>query len=210
MGNCIPYNDDNFLPQPNSKCFPVGKPPKGGGGTLSDEYLKTSPASSCDTPTKGGFAGENTPVHAQYRYAYFGLFDPKSNIDEVMSSFARVAETPLEKGDASVCAQYIRVARAFTDMYPDEKGTFSSKVQKTKTLTNVYPNPADNILNIHVEKGAYSLNIMDVQGKVVYTEEAEGDIVINTSAWQSGVYQVLVTDKISGQKTVEKVVITRY
>ena len=38
LGNCIPYSDDEFLPEPNKKCFPVGKP-QGGGKTLSDEYL---------------------------------------------------------------------------------------------------------------------------------------------------------------------------
>ena len=74
---------------------------------------------------------------------------------------------------------------------------------------SIYPNPAEDLFHIHSERGAFSISITDIQGRIVYNGTAQNDITIDTNNWQSGIYQVLITDKTSGQKSIEKVVIMR-
>ena len=74
---------------------------------------------------------------------------------------------------------------------------------------SIYPNPAEDLFYIHSERGAFSISITDIQGRIVYNGTAQNDTTIDTNTWQSGIYQVLITNKISGQKSIEKVVIMR-
>ena len=74
---------------------------------------------------------------------------------------------------------------------------------------SIYPNPAEDLFHIHSDRGAFSISITDIQGRIIYNGTAQNDTTIDTNTWQSGIYQVLVTDKISGQKTIEKLIIMR-
>ena len=208
-GGCIPYDASDYLSDPNGNCYPTGK--SANDKIPTDEFLKISANGTCNTLVSSGFAGVKTPIHAQYRFAYNELFSPDSNIDKVMESFTRVAIMPLKKEDKSVCAQYIRVARAFTGYNPDNIGELEvGKVQqKAPIVASIYPNPADNMLQVNYDKGAFTVNVLDLKGQVIYKNEAEYGLEINTSTWQSGVYQVSITDKTTGNQSVKKVVIMR-
>ena len=92
---------------------------------------------------------------------------------------------------------------------PPSDSPILGKLQRAKITTTIYPNPTDDILNIHLEKGVFSINIMDTQGRIVYKQSAEGDVVINTDTWLSGIYQVFITNKDTGAEVTEKVVVMR-
>ena len=208
LGNCIDYDISDYLKDPNRECEPPMPP---GANDRGDEFINVPTDGICYTHVNGGYAGDKTPIHAQYRYAYYGLFNPKNTISDVMESFTRVAIIPLKKEDKSVCAQYIRVARAFTGYDPDNIGELEiGKVQqKAPIVASIYPNPADNMLQVNYDKGAFTVNVLDLKGQVIYKNEAEYGLEINTSTWQSGVYQVSITDKTTGNQSVKKVVIMR-
>jgi hypothetical protein len=71
------------------------------------------------------------------------------------------------------------MARAFTDIYPDgDEIQTLSRVQKTQAV--IYPNPTDNFFNINLEKGAYAISIVDMQGRVVYQQNTEGNLEVET------------------------------
>lgn len=79
------------------------------------------------------------------------------------------------------------------------KNTTSVKELSAKIKLNAYPNPMTDKLNISMEgadKGQYTINVFDVAGKVVSTQDVNingsYNTTINTSAWASGMYHVQV------------------
>ncbi len=87
-----------------------------------------------------------------------------------------------------------------------------SAVEETEELFNVsiYPNPVDDILTIQVGKGTFIVNITDMQGSTIHKEQSEDTMIINTSDWLSGIYQIFIKNKNTGTETTEKVVVMRY
>ena len=92
---------------------------------------------------------------------------------------------------------------------PSSNSPILGRLQRAKITTTIYPNPTDDILNIHLEKGVFNINIMDTQGRIVYKQSAEGDVIINTDTWLSGIYQVFITNKDTGAEVNEKVMVMR-
>lgn len=68
---------------------------------------------------------------------------------------------------------------------------------------NVYPNPVKNELTIEMEnnqtKGNLTINIKDLQGRIVYTNTtiSNGKIIVNTNNFANGLYMVEATNGVS-------------
>ncbi|MCH2197224.1 MAG: S8 family serine peptidase [Flavobacteriales bacterium] len=71
---------------------------------------------------------------------------------------------------------------------------------------NLYPNPATDVLNITVPSGAYNLEVVELTGRILESTMIQGNAVVNTSDYASGIYIVrLIQDgQILG---MEKVII---
>jgi hypothetical protein len=58
---------------------------------------------------------------------------------------------------------------------------------------SIYPNPVKDVLNINIEEqGNYSITIIDAVGKVVYVNQTDKNLTINTSNLSQGIYIVKV------------------
>ncbi|MDD2199294.1 MAG: T9SS type A sorting domain-containing protein, partial [Bacteroidales bacterium] len=66
---------------------------------------------------------------------------------------------------------------------------------------SIYPNPADQIINIELNKldDFVGLEIINIEGKVIYENNKDKDLELDIENWQSGVYFVkIVTEKEIG------------
>jgi hypothetical protein len=83
-----------------------------------------------------------------------------------------------------------------------------NEVENTFGL-NVYPNPANDVINVSLNKSTNgTISIVDVAGKVVKTSLINGlTSSINASDLTNGVYYVTITDGTS--IATEKVVIKK-
>jgi hypothetical protein len=178
-----------------------------------DLFDKINDNCKCNVAVSENANGASNNVHAQYRMAYAYLVSEKNpDVDKAMALFTPIALLPIAGNEQSTaCDHYIRMARAFTDIYPNGNDTeiqTLSRVQKTRAV--IYPNPTDNFFNINLEKGAYAISIVDMQGRVVYQQNTEGNLEVETEKWLSGVYQIFIKNKNTGTETTEKVVVMRY
>lgn len=72
---------------------------------------------------------------------------------------------------------------------------------------HIYPNPADNMLNVTGIKEKITIRMFDVVGKLVIEKEVENNTTINTSLLTAGVYTLLTESKTG--RTFNKVVLSR-
>jgi hypothetical protein len=118
------------------------------------------------------------------------------------------------------------VSEAQTSFYKDESGTWFyttstpmvrmnfdpvlsiNEVENAFGL-NVYPNPANEVINVSLNKSTNAtISVVDVAGKVVKTSSINGlTSTINASDLTNGVYYVTITDGTS--IATEKVVIKK-
>lgn len=76
----------------------------------------------------------------------------------------------------------------------------------------LYPNPAENSVTVVVPGDSeYTLTIWDIQGKMLYSEVILNNIehIINTSAYNSGVYFVSLTDNEEGKTLTKRLIIKK-
>jgi Flp pilus assembly pilin Flp len=73
-------------------------------------------------------------------------------------------------------------------------------------IFSIYPNPVKSTLNITTEKENYEIEIIDIQGKIVYSQKNMGlSKAINVSNFKKGVYFLNLIDGI--QKTTKKFIV---
>jgi len=83
-----------------------------------------------------------------------------------------------------------------------------SPEKETLNTVKVYPNPADQLLNVEILLSGQvdfegTLQITDAQGKQIYLKDLQSAIqmlTINTSDWSSGMYQLTIFSKNSTWK----------
>jgi len=82
----------------------------------------------------------------------------------------------------------------------------SSTHEIANTTLNIYPNPAEDFLNIDVDGYLeFQVNFYDINGKLIKTSYNENQIILSTMPL--GTYLVEVNDLNSNQKIVERIVI---
>jgi hypothetical protein len=74
------------------------------------------------------------------------------------------------------------------------------------TIINIYPNPANNTLNIKGITEKTVLRMYDIVGELVIEKEVENNTVINISSLTEGVYTLLMENKLG--RSFNKVVIS--
>ena len=132
----------------------------------------------------------------------FGDGSPKSATQEPVHTYK-------SKGEYQVCLTVSNANGKHTACKKIGVGVTVGTEEVTNGNISIYPNPAEDFFHIHSEQGAFSISITDIQGRIIYTGTAQNDTTIDTNTWQSGIYQVLITDKISGQKSIEKLIIIK-
>lgn len=97
-----------------------------------------------------------------------------------------------ESGDNST-NQVFKVGRNTTSV-PEISGSGNVKIV-------AYPNPLTSVLNISLENvasGAYTINVFDIRGKVIATQNATVSkfhmATFNTSDWAAGMYHVQLSN----------------
>lgn len=95
--------------------------------------------------------------------------------------------------------------------------TFPYATSSVGTVANsadivIYPNPASNYINLHIGNttGTYTVNAVDMRGKLMFSKEVtisnnSQDMTINSDKWSSGLYHVMVSK--DGQSKAFPVVI---
>ncbi len=73
---------------------------------------------------------------------------------------------------------------------------FGSVEPISKSKINIFPNPTTDILNIELENNGInsSIDIMDLQGKVLYSKELSNTNVVNVKELKTGTYIFLIKD----------------
>ena len=90
----------------------------------------------------------------------------------------------------------------------DGMDLLSSLYEISNTTINIYPNPTVDLINIDVEgKLEYSTSLYDMEGKLINTTTNSNQLQISTLS--TGTYLLEITDLVSGQKIVERIVIGR-
>jgi len=78
------------------------------------------------------------------------------------------------------------------------------KIRKIKNII-IYPNPADNFLNIKIENNESShISITDITGKTLVNFNFTNQVQINTKEWNAGIYllKIKTNNKISTKKII--------
>lgn len=74
---------------------------------------------------------------------------------------------------------------------------------------NVYPNPANSVLNISVKSGSnYNAQLVDLQGRICLTANFSETTAVNIEQLNNGVYFLLLTDN-NGNATQKRVVVAK-
>jgi hypothetical protein len=70
--------------------------------------------------------------------------------------------------------------------------TPSSVINNSVNITNIYPNPFNNLANISFpENGNYNIQVVDMTGRLIYTAQvSEQNLQLNTSSWAAGMYRL--------------------
>jgi len=85
--------------------------------------------------------------------------------------------------------------------------TTSVNTPEPSLEVNLFPNPASDIIHIHTKENNLSLKVIDITGKVVYTnEQTTGNIKIAVGNWSKGQYYLQARDK-NGRRSVTRFLI---
>ncbi|WP_162096806.1 T9SS type A sorting domain-containing protein [Anaerophaga thermohalophila] len=77
------------------------------------------------------------------------------------------------------------------------------------SVSSVFPNPADELVTITLNGNAAAVSVVDLSGKVVFAvSDVAGidDLPVEVSAWNKGVYMVMV-ELLDGSKEVKKLMV---
>ena len=71
---------------------------------------------------------------------------------------------------------------------------------------NIYPNPAQDKVIIHIESGNYQVKIYNATGQLIGSQTIQEDTAFDLSQLEKGIYTFVLLDSTSTQKSVRKVV----
>ncbi len=75
-------------------------------------------------------------------------------------------------------------------------------------VVDIYPNPASDMLTVQITDGLdIDIAVMDLTGKIVYTDNIKESTQFDVSSYNSGVYFVRILDKTTGNVSAHKLII---
>jgi hypothetical protein len=143
-------------------------------------------------------------VEALRDYLYFNVYRDGAMIaDNIMDTEYTDNGVPNGDHEYQVSAVY-ETCESFSD--PITVGVTSINEAQEPLTTAMYPNPANEVVNIESNMNITHVMIMNNLGQVVYNDVANGKLVqINTSSFEKGIY--FVQFETSAGKTVEKLIV---
>ena len=130
------------------------------------------------------------------------------NLDNRLRPGGNAQRLNLTEAEKEAIVAFLRTLTG-SDVYTNEKWSNPFDENGNITLTgsvlatereifgnniNVYPNPAQNNLNISIESGNYSVSIFNSLGKQVLLQNITEDVNINVSNLAKGLYFLKITD----------------
>jgi len=128
--------------------------------------------------------------------------------DRVIGDMRNIGEVVFRSGDGDVQEFHFRVTCEYT---PEWVGPGSSSLPEGFGLTNAYPNPFNNVVNLEYTlpmNQTASLKVYDMSGKLVdvvsSSLKGEGTVSWNANGMQSGVYMMHLEsgDQVSLKKVI--------
>jgi hypothetical protein len=156
-------------------------------------------------------------VKVQYDAAFKHMKEKK--LKKTLDGLVAIAEIPRNVRDTAspVVKHFVDIARAMT--LKIGVGTRSasdgwlpeSRVDVLQDFENsplvMYPNPADNTVQMTLARGDYYLSVTNALGKVILGQNTEGVLSVNTTTWTNGIYLFEVTDKATNKRQHSKIVV---
>ena len=71
----------------------------------------------------------------------------------------------------------------------------------------IYPNPANETVNLEMDKGTYYLRVSNAVGQTIFQQNTEGATSINVATWTNGIYLFELTDKATNKQQRSKIVV---
>ena len=135
---------------------------------------------------------------------YFEDVPVNANIQAFVTSFAHQNWTAFEIETDSYQTYNVNFIVSGTSVYPDYT-TMIEDVQIQNIEFSVFPNPANDVLNINCDIEKAIVQIFDISGKLVKTELAFSNSEINISELVSGTYLIILSAE-NGKTGIQKFV----
>jgi Secretion system C-terminal sorting domain len=71
----------------------------------------------------------------------------------------------------------------------------------------IYPNPANETVQLKTESGNYTLKVSNTVGQTIFSQNTEGSLSVDVSTWTNGIYLFEVTDKATNKRQRSKIVV---
>ena len=95
-----------------------------------------------------------------------------------------------------------------TESFSVECGSLSTNyISLSDTNISIYPNPADNYIDVVGVVGEFSINIYDIGGKKVLSSQSNNTSEVNISRLTKGFYMLELILVSSNQKLIHKMLI---
>ena len=204
----------NLVTTPVETSMPTLASCQGGGtpgGTPGEKIYSTANGTDCEIVRNG----HTVVIHDLYSSAT-AQYDAE-NYELAELGYAPIAEiTRPERNTMSTnCRLYIDMAKCRTfvplALHQDQLEDRGSK-DLTNSAMTITPNPASGVFVVSLlpSQQGYDLDVIDVLGRVVYTERDNmGQFSITVVNWSSGLYSVVVKDHSTGKVMTSKVVIDK-
>ena len=123
----------------------------------------------------------------------------------------RISKSWFESGKSR-----LKMYKGALDIFQCERVMFPMNENNNHWASNLYPNPAGDLTNLHVvgnSQGEFLLSISNSLGQMfmqqtIILEAGEQNILLNTSTMAEGIYQVVLRDRTE-IKTSKKLLIIK-
>lgn len=157
-------------------------------------------------------SGEETQLLAHTHFAHSNSWTNSGNItidygsagdyDIIVVVFGQVFGT-IQTGNP--VATYFGIDNVVLPTQSNPQPTVLSTKKLDRTQFSVYPNPANDILNVQSLKGSYSYKIYEVTGKLIQAGKNKVSNQINISTLNNGLYLLELTDS-KNIKSISKII----
>lgn len=175
----------------------------GGGELVNGSNCTTSGDNLCDTPADPGLS----TLTVSSACAYTGTQTDANNqaytpnVKNIMSYSRKSCRTEFSAGQYARMQTYFLTYRNYLSCAPLTTTDLAQKID-----LHIYPNPAENILNITATENIILIELFDQTGRMVHKSQPNNlEIQLNLSALSDGIYLYkLITKNGSAHGKVQK------